>query len=120
MNIQEAYKLFPTQESCILHLERVRWGDRVICAYCSETKISPSPDKHRHHCNVCNASFSVTVNTIFQKTKIDLQKWFVAISIALEKRDQLRVRDISSAIEVNKNTAVYMASRLRRGLAEDR
>ena len=34
MNIIEIYKKFPTQKSCIKHLEKVRWGKNPVCPYC--------------------------------------------------------------------------------------
>ena len=36
MNIIEVMERFPDQESCIEHLERVRWAETPICPLCSE------------------------------------------------------------------------------------
>ena len=34
------FKKFPTEESCIKHLEKIRWGDKPVCPYCQSQKIS--------------------------------------------------------------------------------
>lgn len=81
MNIIQVYKQFPTQEACIKHLEKVRWNNEPVCPYCKSKNCTPMPKELRHKCYNCNMSFSVTVGTIFHKTKCDLQKWFLAISL---------------------------------------
>lgn len=40
MNIIQIFKKFPTQKSCIKHLEKVRWGDKPICVYCGSTNTA--------------------------------------------------------------------------------
>ena len=77
MNIVEIYKKFPTHEDCLAYLEKVRWNNVPTCPYCNSTNSTSFKKENRHHCNNCNTSYSVTVGTIFHKTKLDLQKWFL-------------------------------------------
>jgi transposase-like protein len=102
MNIIEVYKKFPTQEDCIKHLEAVRWKGQPTCPYCNSSNITSVPKESRHHCNDCNTSFSVTVGTIFHKTKLDCQKWFLAISLVLNAKKGISARQLARDIEVNK------------------
>lgn len=118
MNIIQIYKNFPTPESCIKHLEKVRWNENPTCPYCKSKRQTPLKNEHRYHCNSCNTSYSVTVGTIFHKTKIDLQKWFLAISLVLNAKKGISARQLMRDIEVNKNTAWYMLMRLRRAMIE--
>lgn len=120
MNIIQIYRQFPTNEDCLRYLEKVRWGQRPICPYCHAAKSTPVDKELRHHCNNCNTSFSVTVNTIFHKTKADLQKWFLAISLILNAKKGISARQLGRDIEVNKNTAWYMAMRIREAMLQDR
>jgi transposase-like protein len=116
MNIIQVYKQFPTQEDCITHLENVRWQSKPICPYCKSLRVTPN--EHRYHCNACNTSFSVTVGTIFHKTKVDLQKWFLAISLVLNAKKGISARQLARDIEVNKNTGWYMLMRIRKAMRE--
>ena len=118
MNIVDVYKRFPSQDFCIKHLEAVRWHGAPKCPYCQSTKTSPMKRENRHHCNTCNTSFSVTVGTIFHKTKVDFQKWFVAISLVLNAKKGISARQLSRDIRVNKDTAWYMAMRIRKAMDE--
>lgn len=120
MNIISIYKQFPTQDDCIDYLEKVRWNHNPQCPYCKSHNFTPMPHEHRYHCNNCNTSYSVTVGTIFHKTKLDLQKWFFAISLILNAKKGISARQLARDIDVNKNTAWYMGMRIRRAMIEDR
>lgn len=118
MNIIRIYKLYPTQADCLKHLEQVRWNGTPVCPYCTSTKQTPLKKEHRYHCNTCNTSYSVTVQTIFHKTKVDLQKWFLAISLVLNAKKGYSARQLGRDIEVTKDTAWYMFMRIRKAFVE--
>ena len=120
MNIIQVYKQFPKQETCIEHMEQVRWRGRPQCPYCTSKRVTALPSEYRYHCNTCNTSFSVTVRTIFHKTKVDLRKWFLAISIVLNARKGISARQLAQDIKVNKNTAWSMKMRIRKAMREYR
>ena len=39
MNLIEVMERFPDQESCIEHLERIRWGDKPVCPHCGCVEV---------------------------------------------------------------------------------
>lgn len=119
MNIIQIFQKFPTQESCIKHLEKARWGDVPVCAYCSSTNTYPLKGELRHHCNACRKSFSVTIGTIFFDTRLPMQKWFLAISLILNAKKGISARQLARDIQVNKDTAWSMAMRIREAMKDD-
>ena len=108
IELSQVYKAFPDQQDCINYLEKVRWGDKPICPYCKSTNQTPMPKERRYHCNTCNISFSVLVGTIFENTKLDLQKWFLAISLIISARKGTSARQLAKEIKVTKDTARLM------------
>jgi len=118
MNIIAIYQQYPTDNDCLTHLEKVRWPGGPRCPYCNSANTSALPKEHRYHCNNCNTSYSVTVGTIFHDTKLDLQKWFLAISLILNAKKGISSRQLSRDVEVNKNTGWYMAMRIRKAMVE--
>jgi len=118
MNIIQIYKKFPTQIDCIKHLELVRWNNVPTCPYCKSKKQTPLLKEQRYHCNTCNTSYSVLVGTIFHKTKADLQKWFLAISLVLNAKKGISSRQLARDIEVTKDTAWFMIMRIRKAFVE--
>jgi transposase-like protein len=99
-------------------LENVRWNGKPYCPYCASVRVTKALKGKRYHCNACNTSFSVTVRTIFHKTKIDFQKWFLAVSLVLNARKGISARQLARDIEVNKNTAWLMLMRIRKAMRE--
>jgi transposase-like protein len=76
------------------------------------------PKENRYHCNNCNTSYSVMVGTIFENTKLDFQKWFLAISLVLNSKKGISSRQLAKNIEVTKDTAWYMLKRIRKSMFE--
>lgn len=108
---------FPSQDHCIQVLEMVRWKGVPVCPYCRSDKSTSRPAERRHHCNRCGASFSVTAQTLFHQTRLPLEKWFLAVGLLLSRRQGLAVRPLATALDVNRNTACSVSSRIRRGMA---
>ncbi|MDH4122414.1 MAG: IS1595 family transposase [Deltaproteobacteria bacterium] len=118
MNIIQVYAKFPSHADCIRHLEKVRWKGIPRCPYCQSVKTSAMPKEMRHHCNTCNTTFSVTVQTIFHNSKLDLQKWFLAVALIVNAKKGLSARQLARDLEVNKNTAWFMGMRIRKALVD--
>lgn len=118
MDIIEIFELFPTQQDCIAYLEKVRWPDKPICPYCKSPKQTPLPKEQRYHCNNCNTSFSVTVGTIFHKTHLPLQKWFLATSLILNALKGISSRQLARHLKVHRNTAWRISMKIREAMME--
>lgn len=106
-----------THQECLHLLERIRWNGKPQCPYCGSIKASPLKHENRYHCNKCFTSYSVTVGTLFHKTHVSLSKWFQAICFVVADSEKVSVRQLAERIDVNKNTAAYMLTRIK--TAED-
>ena len=119
MNIVQVFDRFPTQANCIAYLEKARWGNEVRCPYCgSGNTARRSDNEHRHRCYTCKTSFSATVGTIFHKTRLPLQKWFLAISLMLNAKKGISALQLSRDLEVNKDTAWRISMQIRKAMTQ--
>ena len=116
MNIIDVFQQFPTQKTCIEHLERARWPEGTRCPYCTSDRTARL--QHRHRCYACKTSFSVTVGTIFHHTHIPLQKWFLAVTLMLNAKKGLSALQLSRDLKVNKNTAWRIAMQIRKSMTQ--
>lgn len=116
MDITEIYRRYPAKIDCIKHLEQARWNGKPICPYCKSDHTTPLPKEHRHHCNTCYTTFSVTVNTVFHRTHLPLQKWFLALNIIFNSK-KITTRQLAKDLEVNKNSAWLLVMRIRDAMA---
>ncbi|MBW4674284.1 MAG: transposase [Desmonostoc geniculatum HA4340-LM1] len=106
-------------EECVALLEQIRWNGKPKCPYCESTNATAYKNERRYHCNECFTSYSVTVGTLFHKTHVELQKWFVAIHLMLNSPGGISVRQLAKEIGVNKNTACYMIERIRKAVHDE-
>lgn len=118
MNLIEVMERFPDQESCIEHLERVRWRSMPFCPHCGSVDIRRKKEDTegrvgRWNCHDCKASFKVTQGTVFHGTKIPLQKWFLAITLMTNAKKSLSSHQLSRDLDLNQKTAWYILARLR-------
>ncbi|RKU27275.1 hypothetical protein C6499_12080 [Candidatus Poribacteria bacterium] len=122
MNLIEVMERFPDQESCIEHLERIRWQGEPVCPHCESENVAPKNETQeegkvgrtgRYNCYVCRASFKVTQGTVFHGTKIPLQKWFLAIALMTNAKKSLSSYQLSRDLDLNQKTALYIQERIR-------
>lgn len=118
MDIIEVFQRFPAQKDCLQYLEKVRWQNKPICPYCKSPKQTPLKKEHRYHCNNCNTSYSVTVGTIFHKTHLSIQKWFLAISLILNAKKGISARQLARHLKINRNTAWRISMKIRDAMFE--
>jgi transposase-like protein len=121
MNLVSIFRQFPDQQACIAHLEQVRWGDHPSCPHCAGYDVARKRENQRigrWNCHSCKSSFNVLSGTVMQKTKVPLQKWFLAITLMQNAKKSLSSLQLARDLELNKATAWYLAMRIRRAMAE--
>lgn len=113
------YVRFRTSIDCFVYLEKIRWNNKPKCPYCDSEKFSRVKNCSRYHCNACNSSYSVTVGTIFHRTRIDLRKWFVALALLRGTLIGISIRVLSEKLELNKNTVLYLIKRYNLAMTQN-
>ena len=122
MDLIKVFQRFPDHESCLEHLEKVRWGDTPQCPYCNSDEVASKADGQRvgrWNCHACKSSFNVLSGTIFQKTKIPLQKWFLAIALIINAKKSLSSHQLARDLDMNQKSAWFMAMRIRKAMVDE-
>ncbi len=122
MNLITIFKRFPDQEACIEYLEKVRWGNHGHCPHCGSTKVARKADAGRvgrWNCHDCRSSYNVLSGTIFEKTRIPLQKWFLAIGLMVNAKKSLSSNQLARDLDMNQKSAWYMQQRIRAAMLID-
>ncbi len=106
-------KAFPDELSAIKHFEALRWKRGAYCPHCGSTKAYHFADQKTHKCGDCRKRFSIKVGTIFEDSKIGLQKWFMAIWLITSHKKGIASTQLAKDISVTQKTAWFMLHRLR-------
>ncbi|MXZ55448.1 MAG: IS1595 family transposase [Gammaproteobacteria bacterium] len=120
MNLLNIYSRYPDQESCIEHLEDLRFGDHPYCPLCNSKNVARKCDGHRvgrWNCHQCKSSFNVLSGTIFEKTRVPLQKWFMAIGLMSNAKKSISSHQLARDLDITQPTALYVQARIRAEMA---
>jgi len=121
MNLITIFQRFPDQEACIEYLERVRWGDDAHCPHCGGHYVARKSEKARvgrWNCHDCKSSFNVLSKTIFEKTRLPLQKWFLAIGMIVNAKKSVSSHQLARDLDLNQKSAWFMQQRIRAAMVE--
>ena len=117
---------WPTEDDCLAHLERLRWGDKPLCPYCGAERVSRNRDAThtataaRWKCQRCLKSFSVTVGTLFHGTHVELQRWFALIALVRGgPQEGVSASEAARRLDMRRPTVSTMLRRIREATPED-
>lgn len=112
-SIIEIVQVFKDEQTCIEYLEELRWGGNVISPF-DETSTVYKCKGNKYRCRNTGKYFNVKTNTLFDNTKISLQKWFIAIWLVTSHKKGISSLQLSKDIDVTQKTAWFMLQRIRK------
>ena len=116
---QHFYPL-PKPGICIEYLENIRFSSTPYCPLCGGVKVARKAELKRigrWNCHNCKSSFNVLSGTLFEKTQVPLQKWFLAIGLIVNAKKSLSSCQLARDLELTQPTAWYMQQRIRSEMA---
>lgn len=115
--------MFKDEDEARQYLESIRWPDGPVCVHCGETeKIHRLGGKaHRpgvYQCASCRKQFTVTVGTLFERSKIPLHKWLMAIYLLCSSKNGISAKQLERTLGVTYKTAWFMTYRIREAMRD--
>lgn len=112
---------FKDDDAARQHLESIRWLDGPVCPHCGAFgRISKLEGKgHRpglYFCGDCREQFTVTVGTVFERSKIPLHKWVLATHLLCASKKGMSSKQIERMLGVTYKTAWFMTHRIREAM----
>jgi transposase-like protein len=111
-SILDLLNSFPDEQTCIDHLEKLRWSGFVVSPFDPISKVYKCKG-NKYRCKNTGKYFNVKTNTLFDNTKIELKKWFLAIYLITSHKKGISSLQLSRDIDVTQKTAWFMLQRIR-------
>lgn len=111
-SLVELFEAFPDEQSCINHLEWLRWHGDVISPFDSTSVVYRCKD-NKYRCKNTGKYFNVKTNTLFDSSKVELRKWFAAIWLVTSHKKGISSAQLARDIDVTQKTAWFMLQRIR-------
>ena len=113
-NFLDMVQYFSNEKVCLEHLKQMRWKDGIQCPHCGEKKIYELKGANkRFKCSGCRKQFTAKVGSIFEDTKIPLNKWFIAVYLISSHKKGISSIQLGKDLGVTQKTAWFMLHRLR-------
>jgi transposase-like protein len=109
-------KRFTDEAAARAHLERIQWPDGPICPHCGTVDRASSINGGRKglwFCNACRTQFSVTVGTVFERSKVPLNTWLYANWLLCSSKKGISSQQLARMLGVTVKTAWFMSHRIR-------
>jgi len=115
--------IFTDKEAARLHLEATRWPEGAVCPHCQSKNVKELTGKsHRaglRQCNQCRQQFTVTVGTVFERSKVPLNKWLLATHLLTASKKGMSAHQIHRMLGVTYKTAWFMCHRIREAMTDN-
>lgn len=106
---------FPTEDSCLDHLMRVRYGDRHDCAKCGKSAHFYRVKARRSYaCEYCGYQLYPTAGTPFDRTRTSLRDWFYVMFLFCTSRHGVAAKEVERQLGVTYKTAWRMCHEIRK------
>lgn len=104
-------------------IEALMWPNGPVCPHCGcMGKIGRIEGKSArpglYYCGDCKKQFTVTVGTIFERSKVPLSKWWAAIHLMASSKKGMSAHQLHRMLGVTYQTAWFMEHRIREAMRE--
>ncbi len=118
--------IFTDAEAARRHLEAQVWPLGPICPHCGNAaggRITALKGKsHRaglYQCMECREQFTVTVGSVFERSKVPLNKWLLATYLLNASKKGYSAHQLHRTLGVTYKTAWFMFHRIREAMKVD-
>lgn len=111
-SVIELIKAFSDEQTCINHLEELRWNGNVISPFDETSKVYKCAG-NKYRCKNTGKYFNVRTSTLFDNTKVPLQTWFLAIYLITGHKKGISSLQLSRDLNITQKTAWFMLQRIR-------
>lgn len=124
--IHEFNEFFHNERVCYEFYEQIRWDGVPICPHCGGEKyynVKPRgkfKDIPSYRCGnrKCDLPFTVRTKTIYEGSKVEFRKWFLAIYEISTCKKGISSNELATRIGVSQKTGWYINHRLRKMLID--
>src|SRR5258708_7664409 len=129
LNLADLMERFNTIDAARDYLEKQRWPDGPVCPHCGLVdeayKLQSKPGAKKPirrgvwKCAGCRKPFTVTVGTIFEDSKIPLNKWVIAVHLLCASKKGMSAHQLHRMLGITYKSAWFMAHRIRYGMTQE-
>ena len=116
--IQDFFKRFPEDDSCLNHLMALRYGEPLDCPKCGKSgKFARIKKMPAFACPWCGHHIHPMAGTPFERSRTSLQKWFYAMYLFINTRHGVPAKELQRQLGVTYKCAWRIGHEIRKYMA---
>lgn len=113
LSLKQFIRKFSTDEACLEAIFQARWPRGFVCPRCQHNGGFRLSGRRTIQCASCRRQTSITSQTIFHGSHIQLVDWFLAIYLVSQDKGGVSATRLASQLDMHYPTAWYLLQRLR-------
>jgi transposase-like protein len=114
-------KIYTDETAARKHLQKLLWPNGPVCPHCQSVDRSTElkGDSTRpgvFKCRECEKPFSVTVGTVFERSKLPLHQWVYVTELMTASKKGISAHQVHRMLKVTYKTAWFMCHRIRKAM----
>ncbi len=109
---------YGTEEQCHAALVALRWPDGFVCPRCGGRRHGVIGPRRLFQCSSCRHQASVKAGTVFAASKLELTKWFLAIYLMTQSKNDVAALELMRQLGVRYDTAWLVKQKLMAAMLE--
>jgi ribosomal protein L37E len=125
VDFEEFSKIYPDNGSCFRFLAGMKWGndaasDHYECRKCGHAHSFHGHSPYSRRCAKCDYDESVIAHTVFQNTRIPINKAFYMVFLIYTTKGKISSHKLSEILSIRQSTCWAYASRIKKVMHDRR
>ena len=118
MTFKEFFEMFPTDDACLEHIMKTRYGLQHKCRKCErDSRFYRVSSERAYACQFCGDHVYPCVGTPFEASRTSLQTWFYAMYLFATTRHGVSAKELQRQLGVTYKCAWRMGHEIRKHMA---
>lgn len=118
LGLAEFNARYGREDQCHAALIEMRWPDGFVCPRCGERKHGYASARRIFQCSACRTQRTAKAGTIFHKSRMPLTKWFLAIYLLTQSKNDIAALELARQLGVKWDTAWLIKQKLMETMRE--
>ena len=107
LSMPEFYERYGTEAQCQAALQSARWPGGFVCPECGDAARTSflRGGLPYWQCGACSHQCSLISGTIFESTKLPLSRWFLAMQLLTQSKNNVSALELMRQMGVSYRTA---------------
>lgn len=118
VDFAEFSKIYPDRETCFKYLSELKWSEGYTCRKCSNGHFLSGYLPYSRRCTKCGYDESVIAYTIFQNSRIPINKAFYMLFLVYSTKGKISSHKLSEMLLIRQSTCWAYNSKMQKILEE--